>query len=282
MIEEYLAGYSKEEKADIGKDLNIVRSVCLPKVRPAEDRPPFYLASAGAPGARKSTILGRFVQANPEYGQAVYLDPNHRALKFMAHTYQAQSLSAVQMASSLFYLSVQQAAYEKWRAASNYITYTLLEEALEQRCDIVHDTTLTGSYVPEFLPKLKAAGYHTVLVLCYCEDSLRQDAVQYRHEEQRFYQSAPEEVLSKGKLFPEKMPLYFSTADALYLYWSNDLFDDPLLIATLDQGEFDIKQGCCIESFRNKYEEDRAALQAEGKNLPSWEELVQLYTGRFK
>jgi hypothetical protein len=282
-ISGYLESYNEQEKEEIAKDLQVVRSVCRVKEAEAKERP-FYLASAGGPGSRKSTILERFVRDHPSYQTGVYLDPDQRALKFMAHTYYAQSLNALQSASKPNYLDVSKAAYEKWRGASNYIAFTLLEEALQKRTDIIHGTTSTGSHVPEFFQKLRAEGYQITLVLSSCEDDVRKEAIEYRNSEQRFYQSTPEDAVAKGKVFPEKIGVYFDYADTIYLYWSDDLLAEERLGAIFDKGEIIIEPGCACayDIFIAKYEEDREALRGEGKNLFSWEELVQKYLLRFK
>ncbi|HEX2578957.1 MAG TPA: zeta toxin family protein [Rhabdochlamydiaceae bacterium] len=281
-IEKHLVSYNEQEKEEIANDLAVVRSVCRVKEAPSKKQP-FYLATAGGPGARKSTILERFIQRNPEFQSGVYLDPDHRGLKFMSHTYYNLSLNALMAASNPDYLEVRKAAYEKWREASNYITLVLLEEALQKKSDIIHGTTLTGDYVTEFLKKLKAAGSHITLVLCYCEDQIRKEAIEYRNNEQRFYQSTPEEEMSKGKAFVEKLSVYFEYADTLHLYWSDDLLAEERNAVIFDKGKMIINEGCgCVLArFVTQYEEDRKALLAEGKMVPDWEELFLLYLGRF-
>jgi len=275
----YLLSYSDQEQEEIVKDLQVVRSVCKLKEASTQNRP-VYLATAGNSNSRKSTILERFIKENPVYQTGVYLDPDERALKFMVHTYYAQSLNALQTASSPYYLNVQQAAYEKWRAASRYITFSLLEEALQKKTTIIHGTTLTEAYVPEFLQKLKAEGYHITLVLCYSEDDLRTEAVQYKQDEQKSYPSP----LGDAKIFPEKMSTYFQYADTLYLYWSDDLLSEERLAAIFDKGEMILREGCAcaLNHFMSKYEEDRDALILEGKTLPTWEELMQIYLKKSK
>ncbi len=281
-ISGHLVSYDDKEKEDIAKDLEVIRSVCHVKEAPSKDRP-FYLASAGGPGSRKSTILERFIQSHPEFQAGVYLDPDQRGLKFMAHTYYDKSLNALQAASKPDYLEIQKAAYEKWRGASNYITLVLLEEALQKKIDIIHGTTLTGAYVEEFLKKLKAAGYHITLVLCYCEDEIRKEAVEYRNNEQRFYQSTLEDTVAKGKLFVEKLSIYFQYADTLHLYWSDDLMAEERISVIFDKCEMIIGEGCAcvLDRFLSKYDEDRAVLEANGKKIPSWDELIQLYLSRY-
>jgi predicted ABC-type ATPase len=282
VISQHLDSYSPQEKEEIAKDLEVVRSVCFGKNIPKNADRPFYLATAGAPGSRKSTILERFLQSHPEYSAGLYLDRNERALKFMAHTYYAHSLNALCTGSSPDYLEVRKAAYEKWRGASNYIILTLLEEAFQKKASVVHGTNLTGAHVAEFLQKLRAEGYRITLILCGCEDSVRKEAVEYRNNEQRFYQSTPEDAVSKGKFFSEKLRVYFAHADTLYLYWSDDLFSEERLAAVFQNGEIDVEQECALDLFVCKYDQEVKALNGEGKDLPSWDELIEKYKSRFK
>lgn len=85
MISSHLKSYTNEEIRLLNKDLRVVRSVCLEDSHNTD--PCFYLATAGAPGARKTTILEKFVAGHPEYQGGVYLDFDPRTLKFMVHTY---------------------------------------------------------------------------------------------------------------------------------------------------------------------------------------------------
>lgn len=58
MISSHLKTYTEEEVQLLKKDLGVVRSICLEGSQNADSR--FYLATAGAPGARKTTILEYF------------------------------------------------------------------------------------------------------------------------------------------------------------------------------------------------------------------------------
>jgi hypothetical protein len=279
MIRSHLNNYSDAEKASIEKDLAVVRSVCFNHPQSAAGRPPKYIATAGAPGARKTTILERFIDHRDELKDAVYLDPDPRALRFMVHTYYSQSLNNKVIAASKNYDDVIFQAYNKWRGGSNYITLTLLEEALQNRYDIIHGTTSTGSHMDQFLPQLKQAGYRIELLLCSCEDDVCEDAIKYRNKETRFYQSSPDEALSKGKIFSQRMPLYFQFADKLYFYWSVDLTHDERLAAVLDGSNFEILDLEAYIKFVGKYEDDRKLHLSEGIDLPSFQDLVKSKTG---
>lgn len=268
MISSHLKGYSEEEVQLIDKDLKVVRSVCLEGTRNAENR--FYLATAGGPGARKTTILEKFVAAHPEYHDGVYLDPDPRTLRFMVHTYYAKSLSPLNTSYAENYHQAIKDAYNKWRGGSNYIVLKLLEEAFALGRSIVYGTTSTGAHIPQFFAKLKEHDYQIILLLCSCPDNVRFEAIDYRNTVVRFYQSSPEEAVSKGIFFPQRMGAYFDYADELYFYWSDSLFEPERLAGIWRQGKFELVDGVAMQCFIDKYESDRRALQAEGKVIPDF------------
>lgn len=281
ILEEFLQTYTAAEKELIEKDLQVVRSVCFAGIKPAA-RKPFYLATAGGPGARKTTILERFIAAHPEYQTGVYLDPSQRGLKFMAHTYYSQSLNAKLIAENIQYLPAVRAAYEKWQNASIYICLKLIEEAFGKNLSVVHGTTSTGDHVARFFSQLHHRGYEIKLLLCSSPDQFRYDAVKYRNTEQRFYQSTPKEAFNKGKLFTERMPVYFEMADELYLYWSGSLMEPEQLAMVFSRGMAQTLHSAAATAFIAKYEADRADLFSKGKELPAWRDLVEKYQSRFK
>lgn len=280
MIASHLQGYNEEEKELIERDLGVVRSVCRPST-PSSDARPFYLATAGAPGARKSTILERFLERHSLLPDVAYIDPDQRALKFMVHTYHSRSLSLLALAGYPDHISATKAAYEKWRGGSNYIALTLLEEAFAQRQNIVHGTTSTGAHAPLFFSALKDKGYDIALFLCFCEDSFRYDAINYRNEVQHGYQSTPEDAVSKGRFFSQRMAAYFDHADLLLVFWSDSLDSPERLAAVFSEGQLEVLDEAAWLLVINKYEQDRQTLQREGSELPLWEEIVQLYFKRF-
>lgn len=271
MISSHLAGYSREEVQLLQKDLNVARSVCLDGLQNSSNR--FYLATAGAPGARKTTILERFVSMHPEYQEAAYLDPDPRGLKFMVHTYYARSLNSLVIAEVGDYDQVIKNAYEKWRGGSNYIALSLLEEAFETGLSIIHGTTSTGGHLPDFFTKLKENNYEIVLLLCSCPDDVRYDAVDYRNRVVRFYQSSAEDAVSKGALFSQRMQSYFTYADKLYFYWSDSHLSQERLAGIWSNGKLEIHDSEAMQCFIDKYEADRALLQEKQIVIPSFDTL---------
>lgn len=269
MISSHLKGYSEEEVQLLSKDLGVVRSVCLDGKENTETR--FYLATAGGPGARKTTILEKFVSIHPEYQGGVYLDPDPRTLKFMVHTYYARSLSPLISSTTNNYDQVIKNAYEKWRSGSNYIVLSLLEESFAAGRSIIYGTTSTGGHIPSFFAKLKENNYEIVLLLCSCSDDVRYNAVDYRNRVVRFYQSSPEDAVGKGTLFPQRMSSYFAYADQMYFYWSDGLFTPERLAGIWRNGKMEVYDNEAMQQFVDKYEKDRIALQETGIAIPSFD-----------
>jgi len=269
MISSYLKEYSEEEIQLLSKDLDVVRSVCLDGKKATETR--FYLATAGGPGARKTTILEKFVSMHPEYQGGVYLDPDPRTLRFMVHTYYARSLSPLTISTINNYDQVIKTAYEKWRAGSNYIVYSLLEESFTAGHSIIYGTTSTASHISNLFAKLKENNYEIVLLLCSCSDDVRYEAVDYRNRVVRFYQSSPGDAVEKGTLFPQRMSSYFAYADQLYFYWSDGLFTPERLAGVWRNGKMDVYDNEAMQQFVGKYEKDRKDLKEKGIVIPSFD-----------
>jgi hypothetical protein len=273
MISSHLKDYSNEEISLLNKDLNVVRSVCFDGVIHNTSKP-FYLATAGGPGSRKTTILEKFLASHPEYQGGVYLDPDPRTLKFMVHTYYARSLTPFVVSTSNSYDQVIQNAYDKWRAGSNFIVLSLLEEAFSAKNSIVYGTTSTGAHVADFFSKLKENDYQIILLLCSCPDDVRYQAIDYRNRVLRFYQSSPEDAVAKGIFFPQRMQTYFTYADQLYFYWSDSLFTPERLAGVWSKGKMEVYDAEAMQRFVDKYQTDRLTLKKVGVSLPSFDILI--------
>ena len=228
--EDYLASllqeYSEAERELIEADYRVLSETFFRGLTPQES--PTYLATAGAPGSHKSTVLETLLAETPRFSQMAYLDPDIRIMRSMVNTY-IPSLSFYQVSRFTSYLEAQKHAYTKWRFASLYLLSRLFDEAVEHRYSIAHGTTLTGAKTPEFLEKLKSAGYFIVLVLCFTPTEVRRQAVEHRETVMAYYQSTPEDFEGKEKLFQERMPTYFEFADEIFTYETKELFQSRLV-----------------------------------------------------
>jgi len=99
---------------------------------------------------------------------------------------------------------------------------------------------------------------------------VRRDSVTYRNEVVRFYQSSPEDAVSKGILFPQRMQSYFTYADQLYFFWSDSLHFTERLAEIWTKGNLTILDDEAMQRFIDKYEADRRTFQASGIPLPEF------------
>jgi predicted ABC-type ATPase len=228
-INTFLTTYDAAEVSKIKKDLTIVEKVTFDQATHSDK--PVYLATAGAPGAGKSTTLEAYLQQN-NLEHFVYVDPDQVSLKNMNFTY-LNSLTNYNYALASSNLDALYKAYKKWRAASNYISHELMQAAFTpdehaMRYSLAHGTTSTSPFLEPMYEKIKAAGYRIVLLMCYCNDDTRLKLNVSRETEQAFVKTTPEEVISKGVDFPKRFDLYFKYADEILFYWNNELAHQKL------------------------------------------------------
>jgi len=262
----FLKDYSEEERDLVEEDLSNIIKLCFRHKSPATGQP-IYVATAGGPGAGKSTILETWLQCHPDF---VYADPDPRALKFMIETY-LQSLTYYKISKTSSYEDLLQTAYHKWRAASNYIACTILNMAFQKGFNITHGTTSTAKEVAELYKRLKEKNYKIILLLCGSSDQNRINAIRHRAKTQGFIQNSEQDAIQKGKLFPERFPIYFQNADEIHFYWTEDFSK-----GNIKAGTFSKKEGLTIEnqqaynSFVKNYEDARQ----ENKELVPFESFI--------
>ena len=141
-VQSHLKDYSEEETNLITDDLSDIRQLCFRGVS-GPNGTKVYVATAGGPGASKSTILETYLHDKPNFA---YLDPDQRSLKYMINTYQ-QEFTNYNIAQASGIKPLLQKAYDKWRGGSNYIASTLINEAFSNGYNIAHGTTSTSPHV---------------------------------------------------------------------------------------------------------------------------------------
>ncbi len=269
VISEHLKNYSDDEIKLINEDLKNVETLSFRDKKPVKK--PVYIATAGAPGALKSTTLETILTTEADYNNFVYADPDPRALKLMINTYISESLSFHAISQVESFAIAQKAAYNRWRWASNYIASTIINKAFAKNYNIAHGTTSTSPAVENLYKTLKENGYRIELVLCSAQDKLRLGAVEHRSKTQANYQSTPEDVINKGKMFPERFPVYFKNADKIRLYWADNLESGSKEVARIENGKVQIFDQDDYDKFVLKYKLDCAQ---SGKDLPTWDQLL--------
>lgn len=258
-VKKFLSEYSPKEAALIQDDLENIKKLCFRETTPVAVKERIYIATAGGPGASKSTTFENYLNTKSNF---VYLDPDQRALRFMINTYLQEftngKISQQKVRTRKDWEQLLQKAYNKWRAASNYITSMLLNEAFSNGNDIAHGTTSTSEHVEGLYKKLKANNYKIILLLCYSTEEERLRALEHRFKNQSFIQILdPQDIINKGKFFPERFPVYFQYADEIELYWVDNFLAGAILAAKLERGKgmttYDAK---ALGKFTQKYAND--------------------------
>jgi len=267
IIEDFKRNYSPEEMSLINKDLrNIRETYFLDKICPKTN--PIYVATAGGPGACKSTVLETYLHDKQNF---VYVDSDQRTLKYMINTYY-QSTTNYEISRQSSFCDVQRNAYTKWRDASNYIANTILNEAFAKGYNIAHGITSTTSAIGSLYKKLKQKNYKIILLLCYATDETRVNADKHRNMIQGFVQATPEDIINKGKMFPERFPIYFQYADEIHFYWTGNSLKGSILAAIYDKNQgIVIYNSKAMNHFIKQYDNDRKNLS----NLPKFEEFLK-------
>jgi hypothetical protein len=267
-VDGHLKNYSEEERRLIDDELNNISQLCFRGQKPSVNQL-IYVATAGGPGASKSTILETYLQENSEF---VYADPDQRALKFMINTY-LQSLTNYQISKTPSYRLLLNSAYEKWRAGSNYIACKILNNAYTQNYNIAHGTTSTAKEISGLYERLKERKYKIILLLCGSTDQNRINALRTRAETQGFVQSSDEDTINKGKAFWERLPVYFQYADEIQIYWTQDFKQGNIKAATFDRVKgLKILDQKAFDSFVKQYELARS----EKKELVPFKSIVPI------
>lgn len=272
VIDVLLTTYSENEKVLIQDDLDNIKKMALRDKAVSSENDRIYVATAGGPGACKSTILETYLSDKQNF---VYVDPDARALKFMTNTYH-QSLIYYQISKNLPYRNLLENAYNKWRDASNYIANSVMNEAYAKGYNIAHGTTQTSPVISALLSKFKRKNYKVILLLCYAPDDVRVKTIEHRETVQAFVQSSTAGIVSKGKVFCQRFPTYFEYADEIHFYWTQDLEKWSVHAATYTKGKgLVVHDNDALDSFTQKYDADRKDSGSD-LQLPSLHELMLL------
>jgi hypothetical protein len=255
MVNDHLASYSETEKQDIARDQGAIEELCFKNA--TQDSNKNYLATAGGPGACKSTILENYIAEN-SLKHYVYGDPDQRALVFMINTYhQSRSLGAISKTTN--FQGLLKECYTKWRGGSNYIASSILNKAFDGNFSIAHGTTSTGKGVKNLYKTLKDNNYKITLLLCGSTIENQRASIEHRLKNQALIQSSTEDLESKYGNFFDMLPTYVEWADTLHLYWTQDFVQGSTKIATYARKDGLIKHHDDFAKFEAAYEKHRAA-----------------------
>ncbi len=204
---------------------------------------PLYIASAGGPGAGKSTALFQYVSSlfNVDVPKeawhesslseamskiftevpAALVSPDRRGILSLALKNRDEPTS-------------DRAFYLKWRWASNFLSNVALNVAFQNRRNIVHDTTLSGRTALDNLKALKNSGYCLAVFMQGAPLRTREEAADKRNE--TFFQSLKGNVTDQDTAFAEKISQIVPLTDLAVIGWRNAANEEAKQVAKIANG----------------------------------------------
>jgi len=215
-LDEFLKGkifnsnYSEDEQRQICDELIYIVNEQFTNKTAVDDK--MYITSAGAPGSGKTFFLENNYCSDP-HNNAVYVDPDRSVLpKLKIYTQSLQETGS-------------NAAYTKWRDASNYIANFMLVKAVYENLNVIHGTTASSDRIISVYNYLKQQGYKIKIDLFFANESDRVQSINYREQTSGRVQVTTEDM--KGKVAPVFLRMndcYFKYADQITMFYQFGCF----------------------------------------------------------
>ena len=177
--------------------------------------------TAGAPGVGKTLLERGMWEASPEFA---YICPDDVCLKEMGKTYRAMVAKDPSPEG-------MKAAYNKWRAASNYAHHIITANLIRQNQSFFFGTTASGDKTYLFLDFLKKNGYSIRILYVSAPDQVRFDSIAAR--DKVFIQTTDQDVLNKQLMVHERVQdTFVKYATRIDCFFRTGVDEAPKLAAT--------------------------------------------------
>lgn len=224
LILQGLDSYSDNDLMLIYEDLVTMRDQIFEQA----SRAPTYLATAGAPGCGKTTLLERLIGDSKKLRFA-YIDPD-AFLNQMERTYRADIAKNRRTPAQ---------AYTHWRDASNFMANFLLALALKEGFAIAHGTTMTSPHIKKMLQSIQSTyDYQIELLHLTVEEPIRV-ASKLKRESSGDFRCTQVDFENKLAMFHHRLPDYLLTAQKIDFYFRSEM-DKNRLVATFRDGELSV------------------------------------------
>jgi len=212
--DEYSAAEIEDLNFDIMQIWNRIQS------RKLAQSPKEIILTAGAPGVGKTLLERGMWEASPEFA---YICPDDVCLREMEKTYQ-------EMVAKDSSPEGRKAAYNKWRAASNYAHHIITANLIRQNQSFFFGTTASGDKTFLFLDFLKKNGYTVRILYVSAPDQIRFDSIAAR--DKVFIQTTDQDVLNKQLMVHERVQdTFVKYADRIDFYFRAAVNEAPKLAA---------------------------------------------------
>jgi hypothetical protein len=262
--------YTSDEAEKLNADINQLFQAMMDS-NPVRDN--LAVISAGSPGAGKTVLLRQQLEAAAEKGSNFpYVCPDDVCLKGQTRTYVAD----IEASDESF--KAREAAYTKWRPASNAATHLLLANLIRDKFAFYFGTTCSSPMTFKFFEFLKQHGYRIKVVHVSASDEVRWGSIQKRY--QSFVQTTEEDVREKGRMVPERInDTFLKCADEIEFYFRPFVTSDAILAATWvkAQAEDSTAKLTVIntEAYEGVKAVHNAAIEALQKPELKWENTVE-------
>lgn len=182
--------------------------------------------TAGAPGVGKTLLERGMWESTPEFA---YICPDDVCLKEMGKTYR-------EMVAKDSSPEGLKAAYNKWRAASNYAHHIITANLIRQNQSFYFGTTASGDKTFLFLDFLKKNGYSIRILYVSAPDQVRFDSIAAR--DKVFIQTTDQDVLNKQLMVHERVQdTFVKYAGRIDFFFRTAVNAAPILAATWIRNE---------------------------------------------
>jgi predicted ABC-type ATPase len=211
---EYTAAEIEDLKFDIMQIWNRIQSRKLAETKEV-------ILTAGAPGVGKTLLVREMWENDPE---AAYICPDDVCLKEMEKTYRAMVAKDPSPEG-------MKAAYNKWRAASNYAHHIITANLIRLNQSFYFGTTASGDKTYLFLDFLKKNGYSITILYVSAPDQVRFDSIAKR--DKVFIQTTDQDVLNKQLMVHERVQdTFVKYANRIDFYFRTAVNEAPKLAST--------------------------------------------------
>lgn len=203
-----LAAYTKEEILQIQAVLN---SLFFGK-KPSKESDKRLVLTGGYPGAGKSNFAHQFERM---HGDFIRVDVNDNCL-FVIPGYQRDYLE-----------KGPEAAYEKWRAASNWISQQATKKALDEGYNLLLVGTATSPFILDLIKQAKQKKYSTEfhgfaapVEICLKRNKPENRFSYLEHTGGVSFLLPENHVTEKRPLFDKALPALVRNVDRAYMNWN--------------------------------------------------------------
>lgn len=120
---------------------------------------------------------------------------------------------------------------------------------------------------------VRRAGYEIHILIVGASEQVRLESARRRFEVEHSHATSPADLIEKGRLFYERLPVYFEKSDRLSVFWRDAADHSTVLAATAEKGQVTIHNADALRAF--------TPIITRTIATQDWPALILTYTARF-